>query len=396
MSWIECLLKETDEAETPRSYITWAGLASISAVAAPNVYINRGGVYKLSPNLFVMLIGESGLGKGLPVAIAKKLVGLVGTTRVISGRNTIQAIIRDLATTSADPKTGVPKFKDSRGFIVSGEFATLLQEDKAALPVLTEMYDTHYMEDWKNSTKTSGVDTLKDINVTLFGGSTPEHFSNVVPETDVKGGFVGRILTVYEEERYKINPLSDTEAVNEIPFNLLSTHLKKISEVKGDFKFTSDGRKFWEEWYTDIRSRKVHDPTGAVNRLPDNVLKVAMCLSLSKGTELILRKSDLEESADKCMTLTIDTKRIVGGKGKSALGEQTQLVLKILWRAENHIITRQKILSQNYGSFDAFDLDRIMHTLTTAGLAETIGEGGETIIQLLPSAVKHIKQLMER
>src|SRR5689334_13937048 len=119
MSWLDKLLEATENAETPRSYIYWAGISIISATIAPNVYINRGGYYKLQPNTFIFLIGESGLGKGLPINIARKLTKIVNTTRLIDGSNTIQSIIYELGNSETDQKSGVPKWKDSRGFIVS-------------------------------------------------------------------------------------------------------------------------------------------------------------------------------------------------------------------------------------------------------------------------------------
>lgn len=396
-TWFDCLLDATQEAETPRQYIFWAGIASIAAVVGPNVYINRGGVYKLSPNIFCMLIGESGLGKGLPIAIAKKLVRMVGNTRVISGRNTIASIIKDLGTSKTDPITGEPQYKDARGFIVSGEFATLIQEDKQALPTLTEFYDTHYMEDWDNKTKTSGIDTLKGVNVTLFGGSTPEHFSNVVPESDVKGGFVGRILTVFADKRARINPLDDTETVLELPFNSLAQHLKKISQLRGGFRFKEDARDLWIDWYNEIRGKDYHDPTGAINRLPDNVLKVAMCISMAKmEPDLMIHKWELNEAINKCINLTIDTKKIVGGKGKSQLAEQTHLVLKILWSQPDHFIFRSALLQRHYDMFDTFDLDRILATLQNAGLVEQDRFENNMVIRMTDNGVEAMKKLIER
>ena len=396
MSWILRLLEASSEAETPTNYIQWAGIATISAVVAPNVFINRGGVYKLSPNVFIMLIGESGLGKGFPIYVSKELVKLVGTTRIIAGRNTIQAILKDLATSETDPKSGVPKFKDARGYVVSGEFATLLQDDKAALPILTELYDTHYVGDWKNSTKNVGVDHLEKVNLTLFGGSTPEHFTNVVPDSDVKGGFVGRILTVYAEERSKVNPLSDTEAISNFPFAELAEHLKTISLVRGPFRYTPKAKKYWDEWYIDIRTRKIHDPTGAVNRLPDNVLKVAMCLSLSNDLDLLLHLENLEQSIEMCMTLTIESRRLTEGKGKSALGEQTKLVIHALYRHPEHTITKSKLLQMYYGQFDIYELDRIVQTLESADMIKCMHADGQWYLVMAPETVDNIKKFMER
>lgn len=398
MTWIEKLLNATEEAETPRSYIYWAGISAIAAVVSPNVYINRQGVYKLSPNLFVMLIGESGLGKGLPIFLAKQLVSLAGTTRIIQGRNTIASIIQDLATTESDEETGKPKFKDARGFVVSGEFSTLLQRDEQALSVLTEMYDTHYMGSWADRTKHSGKSKLENLNLTLLGGSTPEHFKNVVPDTDVKGGFVGRILTVYEEDRYRVNPLSDTEAENQLLKTIpdLAEWLKTIALVKGPFSYTKQSLQRWNDWYVDIRTRKIHDPTGAVNRLPDNVLKVAMCVALSRDVDLKIELDDLEEAIERCMQLTVDSRRLVGGKGNSPLGEGAHAIIQMLFRAECHQLYKKHILQRNYGQFDLFELNRILDTLEAADFIH-IKDTKEGALVIMPEhIVVKLHSLMER
>ena len=410
MSWIDKLLEKTDEAETPRSYIYWAGISAISAVISPNVYMNRKGVYKIQPNLFLILIGESGLGKGLPIFLAKKLVSLVGNTRVLSGNNTIQSIITDLANCQTDQKSGIPKWKDSRGYIVTGEFATLLQEDKQALPILTEFYDTHYVggqsgEIWEKKTKASGKDKLEGLCVSLFAGSTPEHFQNVVPEHDVKGGFVGRLLTVYEEKRHKTNPLEDTEVEAELPYEELAAWLMVISQIKGAFKWENNQvRANWVEWYNDIKgpTKKIHDPTGAVNRLPDNVLKVAMCISLSRQCEkLVISIEDLEEAISKCMSLSIDSRRLTGDRGPSQIGAQVKFVTQILFKAamENERITKGFLLRQYYGHFDLYELDRIISTLEASDICVSTlitGPPADIILAMKPETVKNLQRFMQR
>lgn len=410
MSWLKKLLDATDQAETPRSYIYWAGISAISAVIAPNVYINRGGVYKLQPNLFIILIGESGLGKGLPIKIARRIVNLVGNTRVLYGNNTIQSIIFDLANSETDQKSGIPKWKDARGYIVSGEFATLLQEDKQALPTLTEFYDTHFVggvsgDDWKKSTKTSGRDKLEGLCVSLFAGSTPEHFQNTVPEHDVKGGFVGRLLTVYEEKRHRVNPLDDTETELEIPYEELSAWLIVISKMKGKFTWENEeAREVWKTWYHDIKGpgRKIHDPTGAVNRLPDNVLKVAMCLSLARQCEkLVLSVDDLQESITKCMSLSIDSRRLTGDRGPSQIGAQVKFVTEVLFKAalEEEVVTKGLLLRKYYGHFDLYELDRIISTLEASDICESYpmqGPPADVMIRMKQGTVDNLKRWMTR
>jgi len=100
MSWLNLLLEETDFVETPKQWIYWSGLATISAIVSPNIVINKG-AYKLKPNLYILLMGRSGLGKGFGPSVATKLVKMVDNTRVISGRGSIEGIIKELAIVKA-------------------------------------------------------------------------------------------------------------------------------------------------------------------------------------------------------------------------------------------------------------------------------------------------------
>ena len=107
-----------------------------------------------------MLLGKSGLGKGWPINLAKELVTCVDTTRVISGRNSIQAVVKELGTITT--RNGRPPIPDSRGFLVSGEFVNFVIQDPHSLSILTELYDTHYNTTWKNTMKGAGIDTLEE------------------------------------------------------------------------------------------------------------------------------------------------------------------------------------------------------------------------------------------
>lgn len=401
MSWLQKLQDAASEAETPKSFMYWAGLTSIAAVVANNVYLNRRGedgkiIYQLKPNLYVMLIADSGLGKGLPVAIAKDLVSKAGNTRVIAGRNSIEGIIKEMSTAQTSKDSPTP-IQDSRAFIVSGEFSNLMVSNPQALTVLTEWYDTHFMGEWKNTLKNSPVEKLKGVNVTLFGASSPEHFADAVPEVNIRGGFIGRTLMVYEEKRNKTNPLvyldePEDEIANAIVTPELTDYLKELSQVKGRFNWTSGGADLFKPWYIEWRNKEWQDKTGTVHRMPDHVLKVAMCLSLSRGTDLKLKTEDIEEAIGACLSLTINTKRITS-TGKHPLAQATRQVLDYLYRAPEFTLTRMKILQKGYGDFDSCDLDRIEQNLVERGAVKVGKFAGKTTYHLTPAMVEQYKSL---
>lgn len=380
-SWIDLLQKETDKAETPRQYIYWAGISIISAVISPNTWLNLDGVLRMRPNTYILLIGKSGLGKGLPNYLAKSLVENAKATRVVSGRNTIQSVIQELSKVKST-EGGPPVYPDSRGYLISGEFHNLMQQDPQALTILTEWYDSHYLSDWKNTTKTGGGEVLKQPCVSMFGGSSPEHFNEAVPLVNISGGFVGRTLLVYADKRHRYNSLTG-DSDKAIDLKGLNDYLKVLAKLVGKFKWTDDGAKEYTLWYDDFRPRseKMQDKTNTIERMPDHVRKVAMCISASKSPSLEISKQDVEEAIFQCIKLGNTARRITHG-GSNSLAEQTKKVLIYLLESDEHKIERDKMLRKGFGDFDAVELDKITDSLQQAGFIRIMNQGEDTIYKV--------------
>src|SRR5258705_8032037 len=128
MGWMQDFLDSTDGMESPKSYFYWSMLTTISAVVGRRVWIDRGGVYQLYPNIYTFLISRrSGLRKGIPVNIAKTLAYEVGRVRVIDGQNSIQGVIKELARVRTVGAGHV--IRDAEGFLITGEFASFMLQD---------------------------------------------------------------------------------------------------------------------------------------------------------------------------------------------------------------------------------------------------------------------------
>jgi hypothetical protein len=368
LNWITKVLDAAQEAETPTSFLYWSAMAAIAATVGNNVLVNRKGIYQLRPNMYVMLMAKSGLGKGFPVNVAKKLVSKTRATRVISGRNSIQSLVRDLATSETAEDSPVPQFTDSRGFFVSSEFSTSLVRDEASLTILTDLYDCHWNEEWNTKLISRPTDKIINPNLTILSGSSPSHFFDAIPKVNITGGFVGRLLVIYEEKRSKINPLMSDVIGEDIedfdfPYDELSKHLVHIyEETKGGkkFKWTRSAANLFEGWYNPFRRLEVEDKTGYAERLPDHVLKMAMCLSLSESADCVFRDAHIEEAIEKGLSLEFSTKRVSEGQGKDPLGPQSKIILDHLLSANKYTMSRQRLLVKGYGDYDSAALDRIM------------------------------------
>lgn len=372
ISWIDDLIDEHETVETPTSWLYWSLMCCISAVAA-NAYTLRTlkGNLLYYPNLYVILMGESGLGKGFPVNLAKRLVQQADNTRVIAGRSSIQAIIKELATTKS--VQGKAVITDSRGFVVNGELSTAIIQDPDSLTILTDLYDRNYNPSWTNLLKGDGAEKLKEPYITCLFGSSPAHFYDSIPQANIEGGYIGRNLVIYEERRSKDVDLLDSEAesIDEDRFTNYIVpkyipHLIKIAANQARLIPDEAARNIFNTWRKEWRSTQsiYNDKTGFVNRVPDHVLKVSMCLALARyENNIIITESDVREAIAKVSSLIYASAKASEGSGLDPLAAQTKKVVDHLISASNNSLLRRELLVRGYGDYDTAILDKITDTL---------------------------------
>ena len=371
--------------ETPQSWLWWSFLSCISAAAGNNYYLTTlKGDLIYRPNLYIMLLGDSGLGKGFPINRAKLLVTKAEVTRVIAGRSSIQAIVQELSRTKT--KEGKAPITDSRGFIINGELSTAIIQDPDSLTILTDLYDGHYNPEWTNLLKGDGAEKLKNPYITALFGSSPAHFYDSIPQANIEGGYIGRNLIIYEEKRSQdVDLLDEGEAKEGDKFDdfiipKYVPHLNKIHNAKGQLKPSEEARVLFNTWRKKWRGSQTYDKTGFLNRVPDHVLKVAMCLSLAEvdfDGEISLLQ--IEVAIEKVTALVYANKRTTEGRGPDPLAAVTKTVLDSLIAAHDLQMTRKQLLWKLYGVANSFTLDQSLENLVEMGWIrkEKVGVGKE-------------------
>jgi hypothetical protein len=373
VSWISDLLKENQNVETPISWLYWSLMWCISSAAA-NAYTLRTlkGNLLYYPNLYIILMGESGLGKGYPVNLAKRLLQEANITRVIAGRSSIQAIIKEGATTRSEKGKAI--ITDSRMAVVNGELSTAIIQDPDSLTILTDLYDRNYNSSWTNMLKGDGHEKLKEPYITCLFGSSPAHFYDSIPQPNIEGGYIGRNLIIYEEKRSKDIDLLDPEreSVDEDKFSnqiapKFVPHLIRIASADHTRMIPSDdARNTFNTWRKDWRANQHQytDRTGFINRIPDHILKVSMCLALSRyedNTTII--ESDMKEAITNVVELTYANEKAASGNGIDPLAAATKKVMNILINISENKILRRDLLVRGYGDFGPTELDKIVDAL---------------------------------
>jgi len=402
MSWIQDLVAQHSELESPKAFWFWAGLSAISAVVKDNVWINRGEAYNLYPNIYVILHADSGMKKGPPINLAKKLVKKVDNTRIISGRSSIQGILKKLGTGYSEP--GGKVVGKSFGYINASELSASLVSDPAALTILTDLYDRNYNEGDYESLLKQETFMLKDPTVSLFGGINNAHAETFFERKDIQGGLFARSFIVYEKVEQTTNSLS-LPLSNPPDIDKLAVYLKDIAKLRGPFKnFWNADRtltivgKLYDEWYNsfraDVRRMDVKDETGTLNRLGDSVLKVAMLLSLGRSTDLVIDAIDIEQAIELGEKLVGSIRQTTMGKqGMSNIAQFKNLVIRELYGRDTHQITRAVLMKKmwmHYSSTEEFD--DMMLSFHESGMISTMTMGNQ-MVYFMPDA--HVLELTD-
>lgn len=418
MDWLQEITNQHDELESPASFWYWGAIAAISAVVKDQVWLNRQ-IYNLYPNIYVMLHAESGLKKGPPISMARQLVKSVNNTRIISGRSSIQGILKQLGTAYTQPGGKIQS--KSVAFICSSELSSSIVDDKVATKILTDLYDRQYnVGEWQSLLKMETFD-LKDPTITMFTATNEAMSEDFFTRSAIQGGYFARTFIVYEKERQNINSL--VYPLKHTPNYITSAnYLKELAKLTGPFhpfaaleksdefryKKIKQGREIWfngvgivyDDWYEDfsqlIKIQETRDETGTLNRFGDSVLKVAMLLSLANEPNLVISEEAMREAITQC-------EKLIGNVRKTTLGKQgisntsllkTMIIMELLNR-DNHKVTRRVLMKKMWMHYAAAEeFDSMMQSFDANGMIVTSAIGNEILYTMPDNHVAEMKRFM--
>lgn len=418
MTWLERLLSQHSELESPTNFWLWGGLAAISAVVKDNIWMDRQ-IYKLYPNIYVMFHAESGLKKGPPISMAKQLVKGVGGTRIISGRSSIQGILKDLGT--AQTQQGGRVINKSTAFICSSELTSSIVEDKVATDILTDLYDRQYnIGEWRSLLKMESFN-LKDPTITMLTATNEAHSSDFFGKKDIHGGYFARTFIISETRRHRANSLivplknppkyaDHIDYMKELeklsgPFEALGSnvqtekhHIPYNEHVTGETNYFTDAGIVYQKWYENfidqISAQDQKDDTGTLNRFGDSVLKVAMLLALTRSPELYIDVDSMNLAIEYSEKLIGNVREMTHGKkGLSEAKSIKGLIIAEFLARETHSISRAMLLKQMWSHYkEAHELDEIMLSFDQAGMIKTQTIGNQIIYTMYDHQVQEYRR----
>lgn len=370
--WIEEYSRYVEVAtESPHVYHFWAAATGIAATLKRNVYIDRV-TWKMYPNLYTILVGRPGLGKGAAIGPIVSLLRKAGTTNILSDRVTMEFVLERLS-------QGFPKFgssfksqlkggMESAALLISSELSVFVTASQFTIRALTDLWDCKEGS-YGYGTRGKGEFNIVEPNLSLLGGSAQEWLVRSIPADAVAGGFTRRVNFVFANKKDKKVAWPSKQHFH--AHDDLVEDLRQIAQLRGEYTFTPGARRLFESYYDSCEPNEFDDEATAVYKTSKwtNASKLAMVLSASRDDSMLIEECDFREATKRTEQVSEDLGKVFRAVGESPLIEATAKVLDFI---ELHGYTsRNEILSRNWKHVTAEDLDRIIVTLREGGV---IGE----------------------
>lgn len=382
--WLSGYMQFTDNLESPRMYRLWGGLSCIAAALQRKCYVEWGH-HIFYPNMYIVLVGGSAVGKGTAMGPAKKLLTEIGGVRLSAQSTTLQALILRLKEANyhnQDPVTGMSSFHSSMT-IFSEELTVFIgYQQRELMACLCDWFDCN--DQWKYDTKNKGTDDITGVWVNLFGATTPHLIQTTLPLDSIGGGLTSRIIFVFAEKAEKIVPfpfLTDEEIQIRVK---LQADLERIHLLCGKFNASESFLSAWGDWYCEQAKnppKHLLDERfgGYLGRRRVHIMKLSMLICASEGDDMVMTESHFATAQHLLEMTEVNMPNVFAGVGKNPTSDLVPKI--ILFVKSRGAVSMAELMKHFYRDLDALALERLVKTLEMMHAVTLLHQGGEVFVQ---------------
>lgn len=335
--------------------------------------------WRMFPNLYVVLVGRPGIGKGEAMNPALSLLKEAGTANILSDRTTMEYALEKLSkgfSKISHNGTGTIKLgSESSALIVSTELSVFITASQFSITCLTDLWDCREGV-YQYGTRGKGEWNIREPLVGLFGASAQEWLVKSIPADAVGGGFTRRVNFVLGRESKDNKPSS---ALWEKTKPDLIEDLRYISLLRGRFSLTPKAEALLDDYSKLCKPDDFDDLATSVYKVtkPTNVGKLAQVFAISRGDDLLILESDIQRGIDEVEKVASDIKIVFRAVGESSLVTASERVITFL--EARGFSSRDEIMKHNWRHFTSGELDVIIATLREAGMVYERTVGNKTL-----------------
>jgi hypothetical protein len=349
---VESYVDFTSGLKSPERYRRWAAICAVASALQRKVNIRIEGQYQFA-NLYTLLVGPPGLGKGNAVKPMQRMLRKLGTIHLSPRGLTKRAFYTEMEAcehSDVDPVSNSIEVHSSLTAIIEEFGVFLLPRDIEFMDALADVYDNPEVFSYK--TQHSGENEVKYPNFNLLACSTPRGIRERFTDDIFEQGFPARIIMIFSDEQVRVPLFKERPKLDEMEMDLVHD-LEQIACIKGTYRWSTDAQVNLDAWYANRMPPVPSDSRLAhynARRLA-HITKLSMVMCASRTDELIIAPQDLGNAR----LALLEAETAMGGAlsaiGANPLKAQIAAARKLVelhWQREHKPMTEHKLLQFLY------------------------------------------------
>lgn len=371
--WIRSYLDAVvSRSEAPERFHFWCACSVIAGAVRRRVFIDME-AFQWYPNLYVILVGPPGIvKKSTTINIGARLLRDVPGVQFGADVNTWEGFIQQLDEAKDIFTDDQGKLSTSTTHTVScaltlsvSEWGTFFDpRNWSMVQMLTELYDGKTDIPMTKYTKTQGTNFISNPFVNMIAGTTPLWLRDNFKTNFAGWGLSSRCVFMHCLEPERQIPYPD-EVWNGMYRGSMKSFLDDlivISQLQGGCYLKPEARNYGRDWYHQhvLRKRELdadpnHDEwlSYYLARKWDHVHKLAIILSISRRSDLVVDVDTLREATQRCDEVEGEMGRIFGGVSAQPRPQEGEVRMNI-WRGMRELIEASP--EQKVAAKDAYQL----------------------------------------
>jgi hypothetical protein len=270
--------------------------------------------------------------------------------------------------------------------IASDEFGMFFRpDDSDMVNLLIALWDGKRGK-FSKVTKMSGNDSIENPWINMIACTTPTWIADNFSQYMIGGGFTSRCIFVYADQKRQYVAYPDESAPPDFEEKKqkLIHDLELISQLVGQFTIEEEARAWGREWYDHHNKNKppgldMDQFGGYLARKQTHIHKLAMVLSASQRSDLIITRQTLEASDSFVSSLERDMPLIYQRIGQTEITRGSSQILEIVNRAGS--IERTDLYKRLFRTMSFRDFEMALTGAIQAGHIIQTQSGTDFIIR---------------
>lgn len=371
----------------------WSGVSAIAGALRRRVWIDQVR-FKWTPNFYIIFVAPPGIvTKSTTISVGMDLLKQVDGVKMGAQSLTWQGLASEFAESLQLVPINPEEDLLSRSFMSMSaitfevsELGTMIDpRDKMLINVLIDLWDGKEGK-WSRWLKSKDNTTITNPWINIIGATTPSWLQDNFTDAMVKGGLASRIVFVYADKKKQLIPYI-SELVDRPGHKALEEalvhDLNDIALMLGEFELTPDAILFGSQWY----DQHIHHPEehlrtermeGYVARKQTHIHKLAMVLSASESSNLIVEKRHLELALGIAAGIERDMHIVFESVGVHQAARNMEVLMSYV-RANKRVL-HQDLWRECFRSMTMKEFTEAMDSLVRADYIKIVNESGTVTI----------------